>query len=280
MIRFFIVRCLKVLSVRGFVGTFATVFDTKVKLFLRAGKLFRSISSIAYGKFVNDLEIQAMRIVGVEFARQNHRELVMFDCGANVGSWAIQLASVGFRVVAIEPSSENFPILLRQLSINPELQIEPYKLAVGASNSFVRLSTGFGSSNCVEGYSLFDDESVVVGEKVRIVTLDTIAKLVGAPPVAVKIDVEGFYKSVLEGAVGLIEDKQVAFWVIEMDLRSEEEFETNLNIILMMQRNGYVVLGGSMRHFFIVDRHNFSSTDIIDVCFCLSEYLDLVGIES
>ena len=64
MIKFFIVRCLKVLSIRGFTGTYPTVFDTKIKLFLRAGKLFRSISSIAYGRFVNNIEIQAMRTVG------------------------------------------------------------------------------------------------------------------------------------------------------------------------------------------------------------------------
>ena len=165
-------------------------------------------------------------------------------------SWALQLASVGFKVVAIEPSSENFSILLRQISINPELQIEPYKLAVGASDDFVQLSTGFGSSNCVEGYSLFEHGSVVVGEKVRVMRLDTLAELVGVPPVAVKIDVEGFYQSVLEGAATLIEDKQVAFWVVEMDLSSEEEYETNSGIVQMMRRHGYIALGVSAGEIF------------------------------
>ncbi len=125
---------------------------------------------------------------------------LFLDVGANVGTWSMLAASLGVQVIAYEPSSDTFPLLVENIGLNRwEDRIRPVKAAVGRSHGEARLTTGLGTVN-----RLVDEG----GEAIPVVTLD------GPERVSlVKIDVEGAELDVLEGARRMIERDQPALIV-------------------------------------------------------------------
>ena len=116
------------------------------------------------------------------------------DIGANLGAYSVSIGRLARRpqVEAFEPSPDTFEELRRNLALNPEVAARLHNLAVSdrhgeaAFERRLRFSPGnrIGES----------------GAPVRLAPLDDILPAEGARDAAVKIDVEGHERPVMEGA--------------------------------------------------------------------------------
>jgi FkbM family methyltransferase len=130
---------------------------------------------------------------------------LVFDVGANVGALSEIFASVGARVVAVEPNSD----CLRHIQISYATDnIEAIQAAVGPRNGLAALNL----SDERDDLSSLSKDWIGVMERehkeykglwarqvtVPIITLDALIERYGVPDF-IKIDVEGFEEFVLDG---------------------------------------------------------------------------------
>ncbi len=130
---------------------------------------------------------------------------LVFDVGANVGVFSSVFASLGARVVAVEPNSD----CVRHIQISYATQkIEVIQAAVGSRNGLAVLNL----SDERDDLSSLSQEWIGVMERehteykdlwakqvtVPLLTLDTLIEHYGVPDF-IKIDVEGFEEFVLDG---------------------------------------------------------------------------------
>jgi len=129
---------------------------------------------------------------------------LVFDVGANLGSYAEIFASLGARVIALEPNPDCVSHIRRSY---PGESIDVVGTAVGSSAGVatIRLAERSDMSSMSPDWihSIQDaqriDDSVWANEiTVPIITLDSLIERYGIPKF-IKIDVEGFEESVLSG---------------------------------------------------------------------------------
>jgi FkbM family methyltransferase len=136
-----------------------------------------------------------------QFCRRYLRDqAVAIDAGANVGittALISQCASKG-QVYAFEPAQTVFPILERNLNYNNLKNARAYNIAltnkIGCSFFHAQSAYGFLTSNSA------------VGHPIRTSTIDDFVGAEGIQRLDfLKIDVEGFEQSVLDGAINSIQ---------------------------------------------------------------------------
>jgi len=125
------------------------------------------------------------------------------DVGANVGAYSILLGQwVGpsGKVFAFEPAPEPFDGLVRHVALNGLAHtVEAIQMAVGGEDGTAALlvaGTG-GESRLVSGTSESDADATI---DVPLTTIDAFCAERGLSPDFIKVDVEGFELSVLQGA--------------------------------------------------------------------------------
>jgi FkbM family methyltransferase len=123
-------------------------------------------------------------------------EFTFFDLGADVGSVSIQMKRLCpkiNKIIAVEPNRRSFTYLSRNLSL---LEIPTQSIRAAASNfdGISRFSCNVLENSDHSGH--LDDAK---GEEVDVIRLDSIYNG-EACNIALKIDVEGAEKFVLEGA--------------------------------------------------------------------------------
>lgn len=131
---------------------------------------------------------------------------VFIDVGANIGRYTVmlgkQLKGTG-TVVAIEPASNIFEIMEKNIKLNNLDNVIPLKLAVSdkkGTSDFYLSSEGWGTSS-----SLKEIKERSTKVKVDIDTLDKIKKRLNLNKInLIKIDVEGAEPNVLKGAQGIL----------------------------------------------------------------------------
>jgi len=130
---------------------------------------------------------------------------LVFDIGANVGVLSAMFAALGNRVIALEPNKDCVRHI--ELSYSQE-SIEVIQAVAGPTNGLATLNL---SDERDDISSLSSDWIATIEEQhseyrglwskkvtVPMVTLDTLVKHYGLPDF-IKIDVEGFEESVLDG---------------------------------------------------------------------------------
>jgi FkbM family methyltransferase len=119
----------------------------------------------------------------------------MVDVGANVGVYAALAAgAVGARVLALEPAAETLPHLHAMVALNGiEDRVTIRAVAAGAAPGVLRFTAGRGTTNRAAA-----DGAV----EVPVETLDALCA--DAPPLLLKVDVEGAEPAVLAGASALL----------------------------------------------------------------------------
>jgi FkbM family methyltransferase len=129
---------------------------------------------------------------------------VLYDVGANVGSYSLIAASVapGARVVAFEPSFASFAVLCSNIALNGlDERIVPVPVPLGAATELGSLkywSMGPGSG-VVEGRVRADRPRYE--QPALVFRLDDLVASFGLPsPTHLKLDVDGFELEVLAGA--------------------------------------------------------------------------------
>jgi len=144
--------------------------------------------------------------------------MVAVDVGANIGLHTLFMAkrvAPGGRVLAFEPSPQNFSRLKEHVENNCSDNVRIFPLAVGD-----RRETGFFHEN-------FDDSSRSHfsnkggGLAIEIVRLDDICRSEGVRQIDfLKLDVEGFEMRALEGAEALFSTGSCSVLQIELDPNS------------------------------------------------------------
>jgi FkbM family methyltransferase len=134
-------------------------------------------------------------------------DYTLLDCGANYGYWSVLVSSAPFgshKVIAIEPSSQNFPKLANNARVNGN-RFELMKCAIGATRGTARLS---GIKH--EAFSIAGNTSG--GEEVPVIALDNFiddGKVSPDGKFLIKLDVEGVEIDAIKGGTRLLQGDSV-----------------------------------------------------------------------
>ena len=131
---------------------------------------------------------------------QNAR--LVFDIGANRGFYALVFASLGTRVVALEPN----PDCVRHIQLTyPDVEV--LQAVAGPKDGLAELNLSDGhddmsslSGEWIKTIRAYRDEDDLWNRKLRVpmLRIDTLIEHYGRPDY-IKIDVEGFEEGVLDG---------------------------------------------------------------------------------
>lgn len=144
----------------------------------------------------------------------NHEDYFL-DIGANVGHYALLASGINkCKTLAIEPVPDTFS----QLELNIELNglshlIETKNIGLSSDEGVLLISTDKGTMDQIV------DKNYLNSVSVRVSTIDQIVKI--KTPFAIKIDVEGYEKFVLEGAKLTLKSKILKVLIIELNKSGE-----------------------------------------------------------
>lgn len=132
----------------------------------------------------------------------NEKDIV-FDCGGNMGLFALYCASKGATVYCFEPMSYIRDFLLISQKLYPnKIHIIPYGLS--NKNEEVIFTQGFnpGASNNIN--LNLDTSPQIYKERCKLITLDDFCLKNNIIPTFIKADIEGAEKLMLEGCQNII----------------------------------------------------------------------------
>ncbi len=172
----------------------------------------------------------------------NHFKIdTLFDIGANVGQYAINMREIGFskKIISFEPLKTAFSVL-KDTSVNDN-NWDVYNYALGNENfrSVINVAGNSASSsilNMLPKHSNTEPESrYTTQEEIEIKTLDSIYNSIckKGDSVMIKIDTQGYEKTVMEGATESL--KNIKMIQIEMSIVPLYE-----NEILFMEMINYI----------------------------------------
>jgi FkbM family methyltransferase len=124
---------------------------------------------------------------------------LIFDVGANIGQYSLRFSEIvsnSGKIIAIEPDSKNHTYLVFNLGLNYCNNVEALK--VGLSNKMGNSLFYRDVNNGGRLGSFIKSNNLTVSENVEITTLDSLTRIYGVPDF-IKIDVEGFEVSVVQG---------------------------------------------------------------------------------
>lgn len=160
----------------------------------------------------------------VEWIRGMAADEVFYDIGANIGLYTMLALKQGLKVMAFEPESQNFAVLIRNLAMNKITKDKgvafPFCITDGQLVDTLRLSSLIAGGSChsfASDLNFHKEEKKWVFEQGTVgFALDSLVGEIGLPqPTHIKIDVDGFEDKVLKGASNVL--KQTQSVLVEMD---------------------------------------------------------------
>jgi len=160
---------------------------------------------------------------------------VFVDVGANVGGFSVRACKIGARVIAVEPSPDNFQVLKLNLELNQCINANALNIAAGRREEIREL---FGDSSTV-GYSLIQGEEKAVRGLVEVKPLDVaIPALLGDEWVdLLKVDVEGSEVEVIKSASDLL--KRTRYIIVEVIPGTKVKIRQMLDLLASL---GFVLI--------------------------------------
>jgi len=136
------------------------------------------------------------------------------DVGANIGSYSILASSVaGARTISFEPVPSTFSHLKDNVAINHlDSIVELHNCGVGNEQGELRFTLNLDTVNHVIPGNTTDNKDSLV---VEIQTIDELMN--DRVPLLMKIDVEGFEMSVLQGARQTLDKPELKALIIELN---------------------------------------------------------------
>ena len=131
------------------------------------------------------------------FIRTISGKLCLLDVGAHYGIFSLVFAKRPNTVaLAFEPSSSTYEMLRYHQQANPDCNIKPFQLALGASEGKLKMQQD-GTHLVAVSTEGSIPETIL---EVDVTTIDTFVQQHNIVPDVMKIDVEGFELNVLKGA--------------------------------------------------------------------------------
>lgn len=154
------------------------------------------------------------------------RKDIVFDIGANIGTYTLGLAGSCQKIFSFEPIPENVIILRRVTAHLPNVTVMPYAIAEADGDRRMTIPLDYRGFT---GYYLahLSQEGIAV----RARSIDSLIAEGLPTPTFIKCDVEGSAGEVIRGAVHLIESHKPK-WLIEAN---GEDYQ-------LMMRFGYRAL--------------------------------------
>ena len=133
----------------------------------------------------------------LSFIKLTRSSRCLIDVGAHYGVFSLVFSSrPNSYAFALEPSSSAFDILTKNINLNPQCNITAHQVCASHSLEAVRMS--------ISNADHFVADSSNSSQAVDTITLDNFCSNEKLIPDTLKIDVEGFELSVLQGAQQLI----------------------------------------------------------------------------
>ena len=154
---------------------------------------------------------------------------LFFDIGANVGTFSIYAAKIGYEVIAFEPSFVNSSAFSMNIKINSVAsRVTNLKVAISDHISLDTLihhkELEAGNSGAVIDGEYIDGQMAFGGdfyqERIPVVSLDSLCSLLNLCPNLVKIDTDGNELFVLQGAKEILGKESLVGCLVEVS--SEE----------------------------------------------------------
>jgi FkbM family methyltransferase len=201
----------------------------RVRTFVKQGLRRVGYEVSAYSVSVPGQRAQILRHLGID---------TVVDVGANVGQYAQSLRHIGYRgeIVSLEPLRVPYNQLVTAATSDPHWQTQ--RTAVGARVGELRLH--------VSEASIFSSALTVLSSTVaasrdartsrdEIVPMTTLDELLAGTPLkstAIKIDVQGFERDVLEGAQKSLRSVPL----LEIELSPRPVYEGQMLIVEALER--------------------------------------------
>lgn len=171
---------------------------------------------------------------------------MFLDIGANVGTYSLYAASLGHKVLAIEPSFVNSSTLSRNIMLN-DLgdKITNLKVALSNFDGFDRLEhhkavlAGNSGASLNTGEYFDKDSLITLIETVPVFQLDSILTKFYFKPTMIKIDTDGNEVAILEGARTTLKNLNLVTVLVEVSSEAEEVLVSDFLLPF-----GFVLLSG------------------------------------
>jgi len=150
-------------------------------------------------------------------SREIKKGMTCLDIGSNIGYYALlesKIVETNGRVIAIEPSPQNFQYLKKNLEIQNVKNVDAYNFAASDKNgevNFLVYKESNGSFTIPDG-----EETDIPGEiiKVQAKTIDTFLEEISLKQIDfVRMDVEGYEYHIINGMKNIIKNSKPMFQI-------------------------------------------------------------------
>lgn len=183
-----------------------------------------------------------------------------FDVGANVGLYSLYAGIKKHKVIAIEPMSDNYFILQRNIILNKMDNVISYCIGLYNKNMIDVLklrNLGFGQAenSFNEPVGSHDEQyNALINQGSVSFTLDYLSDALGVPNY-IKIDVDGHELRVLEGGLKTLQDKNLKGILIELvDSTSSRDKVMDLlsscGFVLQKKENSSMIKNSKFENFY------------------------------
>ena len=172
------------------------------------------------------------------------KDSLLMDVGANIGLYSIYAAKKNIRrVIAIEPESQNFGILNKNIYIN-NLSEKITALNIGFSDKdgledlFIPMFMTGAALNNLGSSEDFNKDKFKADFKQSVITYSIDSFLEKFPehfPSHLKIDVDGIESKIIKGANKTLDNKKLKEVIIELN----EDLKEDLEVIKILKSKGF-----------------------------------------
>jgi FkbM family methyltransferase len=198
-------------------------FDPVCTLVVPGGRTLRfsAPNLLARHRAATLFEKEPETIAWIDGFRQGE---VLFDVGANVGTYTIYAAAKGHRVIAIEPESGNYALLNRNIALNGlDASATAYCMGLGDRTGLFELN--LSTTECANSQHQLGEALNFEGEPFQPAfrqgavgtTLDALVEACNVKPNHIKIDVDGLEAAVVRGGQSVLGSGNVRSILVELN---------------------------------------------------------------
>ncbi len=210
--------------------------DRKIDLKYRSFSVNVSSSSAVELKVLFDEYDEAIILNLIELYSRNNYNFI--DIGANIGLHSLTAASSNpnIEIFSFEPEPTNFQDFLNNITLNKFKSIRPFMMGLGnvIKNETLYINEAWNKGK----HSLKNQFSTNSKVVIPISTLDTFENNINSSDLFVKIDVEGYEKEVIEGAINVLSNTKDIVLSIEL-VSGNNEAQACQDIINIIMSYGF-----------------------------------------